>query len=309
MIDVLIVTYNQEKTILQAVESVLRQKTSFPVRIIIGDDCSTDLTNTICEALANNFKNNIKIIKSNINLGLIANYKAVFNAVEAKYFAILEGDDYWIDDYKLQKQFDFLENNESYGLVHAGFNILTNGVISSYRPPSHSKLEGDILKDLIKSNFIGPLTICAKKEIVDKYIDFDFLIENGYKTIDYYLWIEFSINSKIGYLNEIVGVYRKESGSVSIPTDFSNYESFMNSIIKMLKHFEVKYSIDEKLIRDSINSINYDLFLKAIQYNNVVGIELYRNKVIPKGIIIYFKWLFAGNLKVLKVLKLVKLYK
>jgi glycosyltransferase involved in cell wall biosynthesis len=309
MIDVLIVTYNQEKTILQAVESVLRQKTNFPVRIIIGDDCSTDQTIPICEALAKNFKNQIKLIKSTVNLGLIANYKSVFNALEAKYFAILEGDDYWLHDFKLQKQYDFLENNESYGLIHAGFNILTNGVISSYKPPSQIKMEGDIFKDLIKSNFIGPLTVCGRKSILEKNVDFDFLIENGYKTIDYYLWIEFAINSKVGYLDEKVAVYRKETGSVSIPTDFSKYEAFMKSIITMLKHFEVKYSIDKKLIINSINTINYDLFLKAIQYNNFAGIDVYRKKVIPNGIIQYLKKLLTGNPSAIVILKLVKFFK
>src|SRR6478736_8585051 len=105
----LIVTYNQEKYIEQAVRSALMQETNFPHEIVIGEDCSTDGTREIVARLAAENPGRIRAILRPRNLGMHENHRATHAACDGKYVAMLEGDDYWVDPLKLQKQANFLD--------------------------------------------------------------------------------------------------------------------------------------------------------------------------------------------------------
>lgn len=107
-------TYNHEKYIAQAIEGFLMQKTNFRFEIIIGEDCSTDKTRMILDDYASKHPDTIRLITSKVNVGANKNAVRVFKAVKGKYIAICDGDDYWTDPLKLQKQVDFLENNTNY---------------------------------------------------------------------------------------------------------------------------------------------------------------------------------------------------
>ena len=121
------VTYNHEKFIEQAIESVLAQKTNFSYKLYIGEDFSTDNTRALCQKLKNTNPEKIELFLNKKNIGATANgvqmYQKCFES-NSKYIALLEGDDYWTDPYKLQKQVDFLEKNESYSLSFHKINIL-----------------------------------------------------------------------------------------------------------------------------------------------------------------------------------------
>jgi glycosyltransferase involved in cell wall biosynthesis len=112
-ISVLLFSFNHETTIKKALESILTQKTSIPVKIYCFDDGSKDETQKILKEYENYYKEKIKVIFSRINtklpLDLVLKSKINFNS---KYWCILDGDDYWIDDYNLQKKIDILNNDE-----------------------------------------------------------------------------------------------------------------------------------------------------------------------------------------------------
>ena len=121
MVAVWMITYNHEDFIEIAVRSVMNQKTSFPVTLFISEDFSTDTTRDICKNLAQEYGEQIDLFLPPKNLGVrsvdgigVQTYKRCFES-GAKYVALLEGDDYWIDNFKLQKQVDFLESNNSFG--------------------------------------------------------------------------------------------------------------------------------------------------------------------------------------------------
>lgn len=111
LVSVHMITYNHEKFIAQAIEGVLMQKTDFPFELIIGEDCSTDRTREIVVDYANKYPDIIKPILHEKNVGMKANGRACRAASRGKYIAICEGDDYWIDPLKLQKQVDFMESH------------------------------------------------------------------------------------------------------------------------------------------------------------------------------------------------------
>ena len=117
IVTILMPAYNHERYISQAIESVLAQKTNYPYELLIHDDCSTDSTLTIAQNYATNFYDKIKIFTEEENQGLLKSYKRLIEQSNGKYLAILESDDYWLDENKLQIQIDFLESNSDYGIV------------------------------------------------------------------------------------------------------------------------------------------------------------------------------------------------
>jgi len=123
---VYMITYNHEKYIDQAIESVLMQKTNFDFKLYIGEDCSTDNTPIICNKLKNKYPNSIELFQNKTNLGSLKNAHKMYELCYrsgADYIAILEGDDYWTDPFKLQKQVFFLESNLDYTMSFTRFKI------------------------------------------------------------------------------------------------------------------------------------------------------------------------------------------
>ena len=114
------ITYNHEAYIQQALDSILAQQTAFDFEIVIGEDVSTDRTRAICEQYAAQFPNVIRLLDSPHNLGPTANVIRTLKACRGKYVALLEGDDYWIDAQKLQKQVDALEKDDKITLCFTG---------------------------------------------------------------------------------------------------------------------------------------------------------------------------------------------
>jgi glycosyltransferase involved in cell wall biosynthesis len=114
-VSVCVITYNHEKFIEEALDSVIMQSTDFDIEIIIGDDSSTDNTTSICERYAKKH-NNIHHIDRKKNIGMNANWMDTIRSAKGKYIALLEGDDYWLSINKLQKQVDFLENHKRFVL-------------------------------------------------------------------------------------------------------------------------------------------------------------------------------------------------
>ena len=113
------VTYNQENYISNAIESVMMQKANFQYKLYIGEDCSTDNTGKICKELKGKYPKMIELFLNEANLGGNQNARLIYEQCfksGAKYVALLEGDDYWTDPYKLQKQVDFLEANKDYSI-------------------------------------------------------------------------------------------------------------------------------------------------------------------------------------------------
>ena len=114
-LSVIMMTYNHENFIEAAVNGILLQKVKFNIELIIADDFSTDNTENKCRLLESSNSNiSIHYIRNKFNLGPIKNFKCAYNFCSGKYIALCEGDDYWTDPYKLQKQVNFLESNEEY---------------------------------------------------------------------------------------------------------------------------------------------------------------------------------------------------
>ncbi len=113
LVSVIMITYNEKEYISQALDSVLSQKVDFPYEILIGDDASTDGTQVILKKYAEKYRKKIRLFVRTKNLGPSRNAYELLIRAKGKYTATCEGDDYWIDPLKLQKQVDILEENPS----------------------------------------------------------------------------------------------------------------------------------------------------------------------------------------------------
>ena len=170
ILSVVIISYNQEKYIRDAIESVLNQKTRYKYEILLADDCSPDNTNIILKEYEEKYPDLITVLHRQQNLGANNNTLDATSKTKGKYIAILEGDDYWCDINKIETQVDFLEKNPEYICVsHPQEGRDSNNNIVGFFPKKIDKnLEILNLDDLIKNNKIFSYSSSIHKNI---YID------------------------------------------------------------------------------------------------------------------------------------------
>lgn len=210
LVSACIITYNQELSIEKCIHGALLQEIDFRYEILIGDDASTDRTTPICENYASNFPEKIRLVKRSTNLGMIGNWVSTIHACNGKYIALCEGDDYWTDPLKLQKQVDFLEANPDY-------SICFHRVFEKYdgREPELSQLNTSIkeetytIEDLALGNFIHTPSVVFRNKLFNKFPEWF----NQSPVADYPMHMLNASHGKIKYLPEPMAVYRRHSSS------------------------------------------------------------------------------------------------
>lgn len=110
-VSVLCITYNHETYIAQAIESVLAQQTDFAVEMVIGEDCSLDGTRAIAKKYEQLYPGRVRVLTPAGNLGIMPNWMETLATCTGEFIAVLDGDDYWTDPSKLQRQVDAMRAN------------------------------------------------------------------------------------------------------------------------------------------------------------------------------------------------------
>lgn len=239
MVSVCMITYNHEKYIGQAIEGVLLQKCNFPIELVIGEDCSTDSTRKICEEYQRN-NNIIKLLPSENNLGVIPNFIRTLSSCKGKYIAFCEGDDYWIDPLKLQKQADYLEKNPRVSMLTSHYVIYDQERDVFITPP---KIKYELNFDTLikKRNKIATATVCFRNEFAIQYIDEIKPLEKGWLAGDFSLWLFLSQKGQVKILKDITTVYRKLLNSASHNSSVDQQFNFFRSINSMIDFYVKKY--------------------------------------------------------------------
>jgi glycosyltransferase involved in cell wall biosynthesis len=130
-LSVMMITYNHEQFIAQAIESVLAQRTTFDYEIVVGEDCSTDRTRDILMDFHRRYPDRIVPLLRDRNLGGPRNLTATLASCQGQYLALLEGDDYWTCEDKLQRQVDFLDGHLDYAICCSRARVANEGGLSS----------------------------------------------------------------------------------------------------------------------------------------------------------------------------------
>lgn len=212
LVSVCMITYNHERYIQQAIEGVMMQVCSYPFQLVLGEDCSTDNTRKICEEFTKT-NNRIRLLPKKQNLGITKNFIRTLEACQSKYIALCEGDDYWTDPHKLQKQIDFLEANPEYGLVHSGFEVhdVDDNLIGIKKP---DYWKGHIFFAMQKRPIVSTLTSVIRQEALKPLIKRIMTEHLGF-TIDIWFWQHIALKWKIHYFSDITAVYRIHPGGVT----------------------------------------------------------------------------------------------
>ena len=206
VVSTIVITYNQERYVAQALQSIIDQVTDFRHEIIVADDSSQDDTQNIISRFAEKYPDVIKPILRNKNIGAWENFTDAIQKAKGEYIALCEGDDYWINTRKLQKQVNFLRKHSDYSLcfhpvlVHYEDSELEDAVFPK-------KKTGFTVKGLLKSNYIQTNSVLYRKR------DYTKLAKNIMPG-DWYLHLYHASFGKIGFINEVMSTYRRHSAGL-----------------------------------------------------------------------------------------------
>lgn len=259
LVSVCMITYNQEHYIRQAIEGVLIQKCSFPIELVIGEDFSKDKTREICKKYAKDHQF-IRLLPSINNIGVVANFIKTLQACSGKYIALCDGDDYWIDPSKLEKQIHFLETNLDYCLVHTNGYILNRNKLSVWH--EWEMLEGDVHRTFFYGPSVRTCSALFRSSLLSDYYK---LLPISKNTIigDWPLFAYYSMHGKFGYLKERMVVYRSNFNSVSSKKSIINLLKYSLDVIEVkrfLRDVIFKGELDElyseSVLSQEINHIN-----------------------------------------------------
>jgi len=212
-VSVVVITYNHEQYIRQALDSILMQNVSFAFEILIGDDCSTDQTAEIIEEYQQRFPHIIKAILRSENIGATKNLYDLFLKCAGEYIAILDGDDFWTDKQKLKIQIDFLKNNESfiactqrYSVVDENDNVTQEVFFGPGRPESGEYT----LNDFQKYTYYGhPGTLVFKNIFLEPKHDYSIIYKADRWICDITLGLILTCLGRIYVSDENMTSYRR----------------------------------------------------------------------------------------------------
>jgi glycosyltransferase involved in cell wall biosynthesis len=212
MVSVCMITYNHEKYIAQAIESVISQKTNFCFELVIGEDYSKDNTLSICKKYQTRYPKIIRILDRGKNLGMMPNSIDTLTQCRGEFIAVCEGDDYWTNDQKLQKQYDHIIKNDLALSFHEGY-LMAGNEIQPYKPypkPINTETNEYGVQDILQS---GPLTssMMFRKSMIFPLPDYLSEAISG----DHTLQILLALRGKIGFINEIMSVYRQHPQGIT----------------------------------------------------------------------------------------------
>lgn len=208
---VLLITYNHEAFVAQALESVLMQKTDAPFDIVVADDCSTDDTLQVVRRVAQDNPNvRFVYLESEGNLGITRNYQRAFAAVRSEYVAVIEGDDYWVDTHKLQSQMDFLDRHREFGLCSVNYYVFEEDACRfTPRVPAGEGHLAIGARELIADNLVGNFSTCMYRTQVLRALPEEIFQIRSY---DWAINICIAKLCQIGFIRTPMSVYRIHRG-------------------------------------------------------------------------------------------------
>ena len=282
LLSIFCLVYNHKDYIERAIEGFLMQKTNFPFEIVIGEDCSTDGSREIVFDYAKKYPDKIKLITSDKNVGMKQNGYRTKMALTGKYMAMCEGDDYWTDPLKLQKQVDFLEAHPDYSLCFHNAIILYEDSTPQRQPVyfcNEDVKDTTTTADVIKGWYIPTASVVLRKEYVDNLPEWFKDVYNG----DWGIQLMLSTKGKIKYINELMSIYRRHLAEGSLNANPDINDKFVSTQkIKLLNYFKNEFSgqyddeIDRKI--ESLNKIinqSNNKILKYFSYKYIIR-KLYK---------------------------------
>ena len=220
-VSVVMTSYNREKYIGQAIDSILAQECKFPFEIIIGDDCSTDNSRELLMSYKEKHSDIFVLNLHETNQGFGANWASTCKLARGKYIAFCDDDDYWCEQTHMQSLADYLDAHENCGLVYANRWILD--VATGTKKLAKAKLPDneDKLDHMLHRGY--PILFSAsmiRKSLMDKYVDLDAFIRLKFPIQDFPTAVLLAPHCDFHYMEQPTVVYRSYAGSMSKPKEY-----------------------------------------------------------------------------------------
>lgn len=286
IVSVCVPTFRQASFIQSCLDSILEQETNFPYEIVLGEDESDDGTREICKMYAEKFPNIIRlflrsrkdVIKIKGKVTGRYNFIESLNACRGKYIAVCEGDDYWTDKNKLQKQFNFLETNPEFGICfHKVKQLNTFDESKNIIIPDITSDTIYHTSDFISANYTATCSMFIRKSALIPLPEWFSRVPFGDLGIS--LKVMHSTNNKAFVMNEVMGVYRIHSGGIHGALHKNN-QTLINAY-KM--HIDFTHIVSKALFRNS--PYLKDVFKKLTETNlQIYRLSTFRKEFFTKSI-------------------------
>lgn len=278
-LSIMVLVYNHEKYLRKCLDGILNQKVNFDYEVVIGEDCSTDSSRSICLEYQEKYPDVIKLVLQNKNKGLIGNYIDICNVMTGEYEACIAGDDYWIDTNKLQMQVDFLDKNLDVGLCYTNVITCNEEGLEDTKPLIDSLFMPTTFEgQLFKTCYMAPNTWMCRRNLKNRICEQKmWFTDESLATA-----LDFLYHSKMVMLDKVTTVYRVRSNSLANQTDAEKKWKYEKGILEMQLYYAGKYNISNQL-RNNIFLQEYpNLLISAIEANDndfiMRMLEFYRSQ-------------------------------
>jgi glycosyltransferase involved in cell wall biosynthesis len=277
LVSVLLITYNHEPYIGQAIEGVLFQETDFSIELVIGEDCSTDRTREIVMKYQKKHSDIIRVITSDQNVGARKNGQRTLQACRGKYIAFCEGDDYWHDPNKLQIQYDYLEMHPECGLVKTDYDVHDQRIGIHRHNVLHDRSRSFDFASTPMATFLAILdqryfprscTIMVVKRLLDQIISSDAELHRSNRFLmgDTQKWAEMALISEVHYIDISTATYRISPGSASRPRKIKRAAEFSLSSADLRVYLSAKYGCRKEVVQKY-----WERFLRQALWSGVLS--------------------------------------
>lgn len=252
LISVVMIAYNSERYISDAIQGVIAQKGNFNIQLIICDDCSTDATAKVVEYWALRYPGIIDFHRNPENLGVQGNYLEAFKYVKGDYLAMCDADDYWTDSKKLDCQVSYMETHPECAITfHRVINYYEDSGVKSF---SNGGQKTDLtFNDISRSNFITNMSVLYRRKLVDLSNLPDWMSE--VRLVDYPMHMFYAAKGGIHYFNKPMGVYRQSESAIwSMAKQTYRHEMSLIVRLNLLDYF-ADQSVDLNGLRAASKNI------------------------------------------------------
>jgi len=268
-VSVSMITYNHEKFIAQAVESVLMQKANFEYELVIGEDCSTDNTRQILLEYQKKYPDKIRLLLPEKNLGMHKNAINTLQASRGQYIAALEGDDYWTDPLKLQKQVDFLEANPEYSGAFHDIQLLESD--GSWGNPRKSIQDFKERVDITLEDTISMTSPFHTSSFIFRSNSLKLPKEFfRYTSGDMATFMIVASQGKLRRIHNNMSVYRKHKGGITkLTDDHRNIKLYLHRLFMFVSLKSFLYPSSYDLFVSLINDVKARILTLLLSENNI----------------------------------------
>lgn len=247
----MVITYNHERYIRAALDSIVAQQTTFAMELVVGEDCSTDATRAILLEYQARHPALMRLLLHEHNLGVSHNWETTLQVCRGKYIALLEGDDYWTSPHKLQQQVDFLEARPGFSLCFHGARVEYEAALPARTSPiraTHAKAELT-LEDITREWSMATASVVFRREhltVLPRWV-------HDSVVVDLPVFALLASRGRVGYLPEEMAVYRVHAGGV---TSTARQEDFLLGLAHLHKCLdqELGFTYHRNLTRKIANN-------------------------------------------------------